>query len=193
MRTFVTFFLLLFFAGKVFSQQVDFFREEISFELDSLFFTVNGEFYFRNNSDQLLSPMVTFPIGRVEGEKQLDTILVFAQEDLVNPLPVQIRDTIVKFTIYLPPGEERLFKVLYKQRHNGHSARYILTTTAFWKKPLEHAAYSLFYPGYIMIRSFSIPPDAKRDFEGARIYTWTRRAFLPTKDFQVDFIVNQSP
>jgi len=172
------------------SQQLDFFREEITFELDSLFFTVNGDYYFRNNSDKFLTPTVTFPVADPGSHKPFDTILVFAQENIVTPLPVVIKDTTARFTINLPPRSERMFKVIYRQRHDGQTARYILTTTAYWKKPIDFATYSLVVPEYIAVDTLSILPDTLSQFEANRIYFWRKESYMPEIEFVVSFTVN---
>jgi len=190
MRLIIAAFLLFGAVIPVFSQQIDFYREEITFELDSLFFTVNGDYYFRNTSDNLLSPKVTFPIASSGSQRLLDTIMVFAQENLANPVPVTLKDTLARFTINLPPESERMFKVIYRQRHNGSAAKYILTSTNFWKKPIEDARYSLVVPHYIDITGFSIPPDSDTNFGDRRIYYWKKAQFMPDKEFILSFTID---
>ena len=175
------------------SQPIDFFREEITFELDSIYFIVNADFYFRNTTDKVLTPMVTLPVARINYQKQIDTILVFLQENLVQPLPVQVKDTLARFSIELPPGQDKLIKVIYQQRHNGHTAKYILTTTWYWKKPLEVASYTLVCPAYVNMEKFSIPPDKISNFNRTTLFYWNRTNYMPETDLLLEFHLAVDP
>lgn len=181
--------LLLIFQN-LFSQDFDFFKEEIVFEIDSVFFTVNGDYYFRNNTGKDVSPLISYPVRSNDSRPPFDTIMVYDQSDPSTPVRVKIIDTAALFTIHLPPHAEKMIKVVYRQRHDGSGARYILLTTKLWNKAFEDARYSLVVRKSIVIQEFSFAPDRSVDFGDTTIYYWSRKNFMPEKDFEVRFKVS---
>lgn len=179
--------LLLFASTFVSAQKPEFFKEDISFGIDSLFFSVNGDYYFRNTSDDIHKFVVVYPVRSNDTSKPIDTIMVF---DLGNPggiLKVDVKDTLATFAISLPPHSEKTVRVFYRQRHNGKEVRYILLTTKFWNKPFERADYSLAVGRNIKINNFSLKPDKSVDFGETVIFYWERENFMPENDFEVKF------
>jgi hypothetical protein len=173
----------------LFAQQLSFFKEEIVFEIDSTFFTVNGDYYFRNASDQALSHTVTYPLRSNGSDRPFDTITVLEPTNPLIPVRTKISDTIARFRITLPPFSEKKMKVIYRQRHNGNLARYILLTTRLWNKPLENARYSLIVRKNIQVIEFSIAPDRSVNFGDTTVYYWERKNFMPEGDLEFRFKV----
>jgi hypothetical protein len=189
MRKILFLFTLFFVSQTVFSQVLDFFKEEIVFEIDSAFFTVNGDYYFRNNTGKVISPLISYPLRSNDSRPLFETVMVYDQAEPSTPLPLKIIDTAALFTLHLSPHSEKMIKVIYRQRHNGSVARYILLTTKFWNKPFENALYSLVVKKNIAVKQFPFPPDRSVDFGDATIYYWSRKNFMPEKDFEVKFNV----
>jgi hypothetical protein len=171
----------------ILGQKPEFFREEISFGIDSVFFSVNGDYYFRNTSDQTRNYVIAYPVRSNNTPKPIDTIMVFDQDYPAQLLQVEIRDTLATFAITLSPHSVKSIKVFYRQRHNQREARYILLTTNFWEKPFEKADYSLAVRKNIRIDDFSIKPDSRVDFGETEIFYWNRENFMPETDFEVKF------
>lgn len=182
-------FLLIFLGtdNLIWAQKPEFFREEISFGIDSVFFSVSGDYFFRNISDQPRQYIIAYPVRSNNTPKPIDTIMVFDQDNPAQLLKVEIRDTLVNFAITLLPHSVKTIKVFYRQRHNQREVRYILLTTRFWEKTFEKADYSLAVKKNIRIDDFSIKPDSKVDFGETEIYYWERENFMPEKDFEVKF------
>jgi hypothetical protein len=180
---------IFFITQTLFAQSFEFFKEEIVFEINPVFFIVNGDYYFRNTTSRAISPTISYPVRRADPGKPFDTIMVYDQADLANPLKLKIVDTVAIFTVHLPPNAEKMIKVTYRQRHNGTDARYILLTTRFWNKALEDVRYSVVVMKNITIKHFSIAPDKSIDFGDTTIYYWKRKNFMPEKDFEVQFKV----
>jgi len=180
---------LIFFtiSGSLFCQSVDFFKEELVFGIDSVFFTVSGDYYFRNNTKEEIKEIISYPVRNTGNGLAFDTITVIDNSDPSHPLKVKIRDTIALFTLHFLPKSEKAIKVIYRQRHNGSDARYILLTTKYWKKSLEEARYSLVVRKNIRMKNFSIEPDKSEDFGETKVYYWKRTHFMPDKDFEMKF------
>jgi hypothetical protein len=169
------------------AQSFDFYKEEISFGIDTVFFSVSGDYYFRNNTGRTLSPEITYPVRRCTPGKPFDTVMAYDISGSGLPLKMTISDTLGRFMINLPPYAYKMIRVFYRQRHNGTAARYILLTTKNWNKPLEDARYSLVIRKNIVIDQFSIAPDRSVDFGDTTVYYWKRKNFMPERDFEVKF------
>lgn len=185
------FFILLCINNIISAQKPEFFREEISFGIDTAFFSVDGDYYFRNSSDKFHSYTIAYPIPGNSSEDPIDMISVFDQDDPANPLKIDIHDTIVNFLLKMPPQSVKTIKVFYRQRHNGHFARYILLTTKWWEKPFESAAYNLTVGKETDIHDFSIKPDKSIVFGETEVFYWERENFMPECDFEIKFTLKQ--
>jgi len=181
---------LFFLSNSIIAQTFNFFKEEIIFEIDPVFFTVNGDYYFKNNSDQTIFPLISYPVRSNGIRKPFDTIMVYDNSDPSTALKLIIIDTVARFTIKLLPFSEKMIKVIYKQKHNGTDARYILLTTRSWNKPINEARYSVVVRRNIEINQFSISPDKSVDFGDTTVYYWRRKNFMPDKDFEMHFRVD---
>jgi len=168
-------------------QSVDFYREDLVFSIDSVYFTVNGTYYFRNTSDKQVSFPVAYPVPRVGFQEAIDTLVVYDIERPEIPVKLMHKDTMYLFQAKIDAGSSEAFVIAYRQKHDNHSAKYILTTTSYWGKPLEEASYDLLVPGYIHITGFSYPPDSSTAFREEKIYHWKKKEFMPDKDFTICF------
>jgi hypothetical protein len=182
-------FIVLNIATFTHAQRIEFFREDISFGIDTVFFSVNGDYYFRNSSDESRSFVIVYPVRSNGTAKPIDTIMVFDQADITHALKVDVKDTLVTFAINMPPHSVKTLKIIYLQRHKGNIVRYILLTTKFWDKPLEIANYNLIVKKNIQINDFSLKPDNSIYFGETVIYYWKREQFMPAMDFEIKFNV----
>ena len=185
------FFFLFLCPGFVVGQRIEFFKEELVFTLDSSFFSVNGDYFFRNPSNSPLNYKIFFPVSKTPGYKAIDTILVYDISEPNQPLIVGIKDSVASFSLSFVPFSEKCVRIFYKQHHNGSRARYILMTTQNWQKPIELGKYSLITRKNISILHFSILPDRSEDFGESRLYFWNKYQFMPDRDFVFDFLENQ--
>jgi hypothetical protein len=177
------FLFLVLYSGFAAGQRIGFFKEELVFTLDSISFSLNGDYYFRNPSASAVDYTIFYPVSRTPGYAAIDTIVVYDVSKPGQPLLVEIKDSIASFSLSFLPLEKKCVKIYYRQRHNGASARYILMTTHNWHQPLELAKYSLVTVKNTTVSHFSIPPDQSEDFGETRIFYWTRKQFMPETDF----------
>ncbi|MCK9616475.1 MAG: DUF4424 family protein [Lentimicrobiaceae bacterium] len=178
---------LLVFALKSNAQSLDFFREDLTFEIDSACFYVQGDYYFRNNEKRPREIDILYPVPKNDYTKLVDTIMVFDQKNISKPLDLSVKDSVFSFKLFLNPVSTSILKVFYRQHHDGKSCRYILLTTQKWGKPIENARYSLVVKQNIKIISFSYPPDSMKQFGDSIVYFWDKKNFMPDRDFIIYF------
>ncbi|MCX6233874.1 MAG: hypothetical protein NT175_04005 [Bacteroidetes bacterium] len=169
---------------KVSSQEIEFFREDLTFQLDTTFFTVDGDYYFRNTSSHPEYMTFWYPISYPDRDFKLDSALIFDFTNNQYLKPAQRTDSGFFFKLNFSGREIKKVKIFYRQTHNGRNATYILTTTKYWKKPLEVANYSLITDKRsILIDSLSYQPDKSFMAGDNVIFEWKRKNLMPDKDF----------
>jgi hypothetical protein len=183
---------LLFSESFLLNAQISFYREELEFGLDSAFFSVKGNYFFRNEANREIRPVIYFPVGTAAVEKSIDTLIAFDVADPEHPFTVLVQDSVAHFEMKLPPDSRKQVVIYYRQRHDGHRARYILTSTQTWKRPLEYASYRLIAPKEIVISRFSLGPPKVSDFGTMQIYSWEKKNFMPAEDFRLIFSIKKT-
>lgn len=162
-------------------QRADFFKESITFYLDSIHFSVEGYYWFLNNSNKAVYSNIFYPFPNFSNEK-IDSISVFN---------ISVRQTTkfnkegnggISFDLFIEPYDTVLFQICYRQQLKSDSAIYILRTTEGWGKPLDSAEYNLIVPKSFVIKGFSYPPIKSYGILDKKIYVWKMENFMPRKD-----------
>lgn len=171
---------LLFAYSIVFGQQINFFREDITFRLDGDYFRIEGFYWFSNRSDRAVTSEIYFPFPPHSGGR-VDSIQIY---DLTKGRETWTREEEfgLAFIVHLEPADTSLFRIKYRQKLNSDSAVYILKTTKNWGKPLAVAEFKLIIPDSFVIKGFSYPPDQLYEIEKIKIYLWKREQFLPDRN-----------
>ncbi|MCK4412784.1 MAG: hypothetical protein KAY32_04505 [Candidatus Eisenbacteria sp.] len=81
------------------------------------------------------------------------------------------------------PADTTLVRAVYHQALYAEYARYIVTTTSVWDRPLVHARFEIFLPESARAPEFSFPFQAP-DEPGAP-YVYEEENFLPDRDITV--------
>jgi hypothetical protein len=88
----------------------------------------------------------------------------------------------IRWRMSVGAGEIDSIVVTYRQKTDGARGRYILTTTRFWGKPLEHAAFTVTVPDRITLTYWSFTSDTLYTRKGRLVYSAQRTDFLPGED-----------
>ena len=162
------------------AQSVAFFKEELTFKIEGDQFFVNGIYYFKcpRKSDSSLALYYPFPVDSSYSEA--DSLYFFnitSEEEITDYKKTQ--NGVLFYT-----GFDRITAVLvsYRQQFRSDHIRYILTTTQYWKRPLEVANYTLIVKSTTRIKSFSYPPDSSSKFGDTIVYYWKKKNFMPLED-----------
>lgn len=187
MRAVIVLLIVLFlFSGGV-CQTVNFFRENLTFVLEDGMFSVSGEYFFSSSSLKPVRTILFYPVVDFEKSVSKKSIVVF---DVKKERFVDIKKWDSRgfaFPLYIGAGDTAVYHIEYSQALASDTARYILTSTKMWKKPLKEAFYRLVVRDGIWVRSFSFEPDTMYEVGNARVYEWKRSFFMPKKDFIVIF------
>lgn len=182
------FFLLL--ASRAVGQEVNFFKEDITFRLTTEFFYVDGTYWFSNPSNRKAEELIYYPIPVAGKNNPVDSIDFFDITQGVQPQISKRKEAGFNFILAIAAHDTALYHIAYRQKLNGDSAMYILRTTQAWNRPLEYAEYRLMIGDSIDVTGFSYDPDKVYTIEGNKIYLWKRVDFMPEKDFVIHFKSN---
>ncbi len=174
----VLLFLLLLCYLPLFSQNLEFYKEDLSFEVKNHTFYVKGIYYFANISDKPLSSAILypFPIDKTE-YGAVDSVSVI-DVNTNKAVKCKIDSIGAYFYIYLDPYMSTKFQISYQQKILKNKCEYILLTTKTWGKPFEQANYQLTLTD-ASIASFSIPPDSSSISKNTSRYFWDKHNYMP--------------
>jgi len=168
------------------SQDIEFFREDITFKISKTYFNVDGLYYFCNVSNKNLDKIIyyPFPIDSLYGN--IDSVFVETEDSLqIKFINNQNKGIYIK--IHIEDYGIKKIRIKYRQQIYKNKAEYILTTTKYWKKPFEIVNYKLIVPKEINISSISYRENSVYTTKSKRIYLWQKKDFMPTKNMIISF------
>lgn len=191
--TIFTSFIIL--AGSVISAQpptglsrpVEFFKEEITLTVSDSVATVNGVFYFRNNTDRNRPFPVLFPFyvdSVTHFPREIKAYTIIDKDTLIVNFEPLVERGAIRMGIPMKPNAVTVWYLDYSQKIESSHARYILTSTSAWKKPLEEATYYFVVPETFNVVNAWPEPDSSG---GDEIKTlWCHKTnFMPKRDMEI--------
>ncbi|MFB3908856.1 MAG: hypothetical protein ACE15D_10675 [Candidatus Eisenbacteria bacterium] len=101
-----------------------------------------------------------------------------------RPMPPTSAMSAVRFETPPCTGDTVFVDAVYRQQLLGPYARYIVTTTRAWHRPLRHARFDVRLPEGAVPIDFSFPFEAREDSVG-RFYSYEVDSFYPDRDIIV--------
>lgn len=144
-RIFVLFSLFLI-TKSLFSQNLQFYREDLTFEIKDGYFYVDGIYNFCNNGDKEIKQVLFYPFP-------VDSL--YGRVDSINAIDVNAKSQNIIFNntekgflfkVELKPYGIGKYKISYRQKLLKNKAEYILVTTQKWGTPFESSDYKLKTP-----------------------------------------------
>jgi hypothetical protein len=173
----------------VYSQNLSFYRENITMKIDGQDFYVSGTYYFRYDLTDTKLLHYPFPTGEMYGNP--DSIYLFDLTNNATIKPLEIDSSMLLFLVDFSSSPEVSIQISYKQPLRSDQAEYILETTQVWGKPFEEATYQLIVPSYITIQSFSITPSDSIMTGFDKVYTWEKYNYMPEQNMIFKFVENK--
>jgi len=163
---------------------VDFVRETIDMVVRDGSFTVTGTYFLRWNDASLNVFPLMYPFP-VDGGIHFPESVTVTGTDSRAPLPFRENRERGVISFAVQQGLSDTFTVTYTQKTETASARYILTTTKAWGKPLERAAFIVTVPAHFRGVELTYEPDTVTRDGDSVIYRFTRTDFMPDHDLVV--------
>lgn len=174
-------------SALVYSQGIDFYKEDITFSLDDKFFKIDGLYWFCNKADQRAEQLIFYPFETSSPAAEIDSVSIYNSKDNKKEMVKDLSLHGFKFMLELPANDTVIYRIGYRQKIQGDSVKYILTSTKCWNKPLDDAEYKLIVPEQFEITKFSYKPDKVYNIDGKCIYYWHRYNFMPESDMTFHF------
>jgi len=177
-------FLLLLLTEIMMLSALTFEAEELDFYLENDLWEMDGLFHFANYDSLSTHKLIFFPVPS-DSLCLLPKIKAIAIQDSNGAEVTMLNQAKNGFTflLSLPALSFCSLHLDYTQTLKSNYAKYIITTTNSWGRPLPYAKYTL-HPG-INVQISSLPFPVQKQ-EG-RNYIWEFYDFAPEKEFEVIF------
>lgn len=172
-------------AISAFSQDMTFYRENITMRIEREKFYVTGLYYLRCERPEKKLLVYPFPAGQRYGPP--DSVLIIDLTTGKEVLPLKADSTKLLFDVDFSTDPGKLVQISYQQELLGNHAEYILRSTRAWHQPLEEAHYQLITPQFLQITRFSIPPQDTLLAGKETIYTWELMNYMPETNMIIEF------
>jgi hypothetical protein len=165
-----------------YGQELVFKREDITFRLSKKYLSVEGYYWFTNNTSKDVHGVIYFPYGDDDKTGPVDSIEIYKMPE-GKIIQYYTKDNPgFYFELNIPAKDSAICRIKYRQKVIADSAKYILLSTKTWKAPLEAAEYKLIIDKDIIIKRFSYIPDKEYTVNGEKIYYWKKNNFMPERD-----------
>lgn len=171
--------------GEPLGRGVDFVYEKIILEIEPRELTVTGLYRFQNRFpfDVTLPMLYPFPVDEYQDfPHQISAKSITAEEEQPLEFAWRRNDNAIRLNVSAEGKSSAEMRVTYSQRLKGKQARYILTTTKAWGRPLKSADYQLILSENLKINSISFPFDRAQNVAGKRYYFLHKENFMPDVD-----------
>jgi hypothetical protein len=169
----------------VFSQDLQFYREDIVFKVSEGWVSTEAIYNFCNlGQNNIKTPLFyLFPDNTLE---LIDSLVI---TDLKADTIIQYREgrSGVFFPVSVKSYGQAAYRVDFRQRLVEKHFKYILTSTETWGRPLEFANFELQVPVGLTIDSLSYPADTSFVKNNLQYFFWKKKDFMPERDFEVFF------
>ena len=190
--------LTLLLCGLAQSQGLQFVREDLGFRLlplkdagaEASLLVLDGIYTFRGSfAERALRVHYPFPLDSCSGTwDALSFRALPSGEELGWE---QVDDGMVAFSLPQSLAQEQMVAVHYEQEMYHGCARYILTSTQTWGKPLEEARFVLEADPALVVDSLGQPPSGCQQSEAGTVCHWSFEDFLPDQDLLIWYHVDK--
>jgi len=179
--------LIFIFKSIAMAQEINFFKEDITFQISEGTFRVEGYYWFSNHTKANVEKLIYFPFGSVNLHQPNDVLEVFNINEAVAQNILNKTTDGFYFVLNLSGGDTTAIRIIYQHKTKSDSVMYVLRSTQYWQRPLESAEYKLRIDKRMSVTRFSIVPDKVYTLEDENIYYWKRFNFMPYTDFVFHF------
>ncbi len=175
--------VLLSYCPPVISQSLQFYREDIVFQIQEDAVITEADYYFCNVGDKDIRTILFYPFP-AQTMDLIDSLVVL---DLGSKeiIPYQEGKSGVFFEIFVKAYGQTAYRVFFRQKENEGHFKYILNSTTSWRRPLEFAGYELQMPSSFILDSLNYSPDTSFIQNDVQHFIWKKADFMPDKDFEV--------
>jgi hypothetical protein len=171
------------------STRISFMQEDLIFKLSRHTFTVDGSYWFSNESNETITQALFYPYPQEDylGKAEFLKLKLINPPQGQNVKKLSESDKGFWFEVTLQAKTIMECRIGYKQKLKANTAKYIIMTTQSWGKPLEQAVFQLKVPRCLKITKLPLDNPSVKSTWFHSIYSWERKNFWPETDFIVEF------
>jgi hypothetical protein len=154
-------------------------REHVRLFVSAKSLRVEGLYTFANAAPSECRQVLFYPFPVDSLHPREDYVLVRVHGQVI---PTTSRENGVVFGIRVPANGTLPVEVVYEQTCLDGTGCYILTSTATWEAPLEHASFEVHVPDSIVLDSMTYEADRVSRRGSVRVYEFARDDFMPDED-----------
>ncbi|MFO7674866.1 MAG: hypothetical protein R6X12_00905 [bacterium] len=159
---------------------VHFAREEVSVTVRPGAVEVLGTYHFTSSARDTIAAVISYPFP-------LDSFHDYPESVALPGHRFQLAESAARFVMRFRPGGEDSFTVRYRQPLRGPQARYIVTTTRQWRRPIDRAQFRVTVPAGLAGATLNYRPDSTRRDDSTLTWFFTRSGFFPEEDVVVSW------
>lgn len=153
-------------------------REEVSLTVRPGCVEVFGVYHFACLAKEPFMAQLFYPFPLDSFHRYPDSIAVPGRR-------FERADSGISFYAKFRPGKEDSVATFYRQPLNGNRARYIVTTTRKWKRPIDAARFQVTVSVGLRNPKLNYQPDSTSRADSTITYWFTCRSFFPSEDVVV--------
>ncbi len=157
---------------------IHFAREEVALHVRPGTLDVGGMYHFTCTAPSPLVAGIFYPFP-------IDSTHLYPDSVELPGHRFTRADSGVSFRMKFQPGAEDSFFAWYRQPLKTNSARYIVTSTRKWRRPIDLAQFRVTVPASFQGVELSFRPDSMARTESTTTYFITRSRFYPDRDLVV--------
>ncbi len=157
---------------------IHFAREEVALDIRPGTLEVRGTYHFTCSAPGPLIAGIFYPFPTDSNQLYPDSIEIHGQRFSESDSGVFFRKKFV-------PGAGDSFFAYYRQPLRAGSARYIITSTRKWHRPIDLARFRVTVPASFQDVKLSFRPDSSAKTDSTITYYFTRARFYPDRDLVV--------
>ncbi|OYD14777.1 hypothetical protein CH330_07655 [candidate division WOR-3 bacterium JGI_Cruoil_03_51_56] len=154
---------------------VHFAREEVALSINHGCIETRGKYHFTSSAKKRLLARMFYPFP-------IDSVQNYPDSIGISRSRFTYSDSGLSFTLKLRPRSEDSFSAYYRQTLKGNSARYIVTTTRKWKRPIDLARFQITVPARFRNVRLNYKSDSVRTTDSIITYFFARCKFFPSED-----------
>ncbi|UCG90903.1 MAG: DUF4424 family protein [candidate division WOR-3 bacterium] len=160
---------------------IDFFKEDITIEIEEGRLRVTGIYFFKNLTSNRIRVNFYYPFPVDVNHHYPDTIAMSRS--------YEENSSGINFTMLFNPKDIASFHIMYEQRISKNQCTYITTTTRKWERPIKEAHFTIIIPDTLSaIISYPLSHSAK--INNKHHHYITIQSFFPKEDLMIEWTRN---
>lgn len=165
----------------IFSNDLHFFKENITIKIQDEYCVLFGRYFFINSSSTPITRILYYPVI-VNNNTVFPHFFKVKNIQFNREISYRVYINGITFPIKIFPHNINSYSIEYHQKTTQPVFEYILTSTVTWKMPIDSVQIAIEVPKKYRLQSISVPYDRVIDQNDKLTYLIIRHNFYPHKN-----------